>query len=530
MFDYVIVGGGTAACILANRLSADGQHHVLMLEAGGRPTSPWIRIPAGFTKLLVDPEYNWRFETQPEDNVLGRKIAIPRGRGLGGSSLINGMIYVHGQPHDYDRWSDLGATGWSAKTVLPYFKKLETYALATANRGNTGPMHIDQVRERFPIASAILQAAKQAGYPENPDYNGSDQEGFGYYQVAQKDGQRWSVYDGYLKPALQRSNLDVQTQAMVLRLDFDGKRCVGVTYRQEGQIKTVKARKEVILAAGAVQSPQLLEVSGVGDPDRLARLGIPVVHASKEVGENYTDHYATRMNWRVKGAQTLNESTRGLKLLRSVLQYALTRRGVLTLGTGLVHGFVRSRPAVSTPDVQYFFMHASYADAAVRRLDTEPGMTMGVTGLRPSSRGSIHAQSPSMTDGPAICPNFLSTLEDQVCLIEGMKKVRELMQQPAIAKHIVCEMSPGPDVQDDRDWLHFAKENGQTIYHPIGTCRMGSDESAVVDPSLKVKGVMGLRVVDASIFPSMVSGNTQGAVMAVAERASEIILENHREL
>ena len=528
MFDYVIVGGGTAACVLANRLSEGGRFSVLMLEAGGKPTSPWIRIPAGFTKLLVNPVYNWRFETEPEDNVLGRKIAIPRGRGLGGSSLINGMIYVHGQPGDYDQWAALGATGWSADTVLPYFSKLETYAFAQANRGRHGPMHIDLVRERFPIAAAVLAAANQAGYPENPDYNGATQEGFGYYQVAQKDGQRWSVYDGYLKPALTRPNLTVHTDAMVMKLQFEGKQCVGVTYQQGEQLKTVRANKEVIVAAGAVQSPQLLEVSGVGDPERLNRLGIDVVHANAQVGENYRDHYATRMNWRVKGAKTLNQTTRGLSLVRALLQYALRRRGLLTLGTGLVHGFVRSSPAALSPDVQYFFMHASYANAAVRALDTKPGMTMGVTGLRPTSQGSIHAQSADMRQAPAISPNFLATLEDQDCLINGMKIVRALMSQPAIAKHIVAEMNPGNEIQSDADWLHFARENGQTIYHPIGTCRMGSDEQAVVDVRLRLNGVAGVRVVDASVFPSMVSGNTQGAVMAVAERASDLILEDAR--
>jgi choline dehydrogenase-like flavoprotein len=529
MFDYVIVGGGTAACVLANRLTASGKWRVLMLEAGGRPSNPWIRIPAGFTKLLVNPVYNWRFETKPEDNVLGRTIAIPRGRGLGGSSLINGMIYVHGQPTDYDQWAALGATGWSAQTVLPYFTKLENYAFAHDQRGNNGPMHIDQVRERFPIANALLEAAREAGYPENPDYNGAKQDGFGYYQVAQKDGQRWSVFDGYLKPALSRSNLTVETDAMVVKLEFDGKRCVGVTYRQQGELKTIRAGKSVLLAAGAVQTPQLLEVSGIGDPQRLQRLGVGVVHASEQVGENYMDHYATRMNWRVKGAKTLNETTRGLALVRSVLQYAFTRRGILTLGTGLVNGFVRSGPEVATPDVQYFFMHASYANAAVRALDTKPGMTMGVSGLRPTSRGSIHAESADMNQAPAIRPNFLATQADQQCLINGMKIVRDIMTKPAISRYVDHEMSPGEAVDTDEQWLHFARENGQTIYHPIGTCRMGSDAQAVVDPRLRVNGVQGLRVVDASVFPSMVSGNTQGAVMAVAERASDLIIEDDRD-
>ena len=528
MFDYVIVGGGTAACVLANRLSADGQTSVLLLEAGGEPRSPWIRIPAGFSKLLVDPTYNWRFESQPEDNVFGRKIAIPRGRGLGGSSLINGMIYVHGQRGDYDQWADLGATGWSADTVMPYFKKLENYVFATDARGQNGPMHVDQVRQRVPIASAMIDAAVQAGHAENADYNGAEQDGFGYYQVTQKNGQRWSAHDAYLKPALGRSNLRVLTEAFVDKLVFEGKQCTGVTYLRHGERTTVNAKRCVVLCAGAVQSPQLLEVSGIGDPQRLRDLGIQVVHPNAQVGENYIDHYATRMNWRVKRASTLNETTRGWRLLRSVLQYALTKRGILTLGTGLVHGFFRSRPQELTPDVQCFFMHASYANAAVRELDTKPGMTMGVTGLRPTSRGSIHIESADMERPPAIRPNFLSTPEDGQCLVNGMKIVRELMSQPAIEPYVDHEMSPGPKVQSDEDWLHFARANGQTIYHPIGTCRMGSDPEAVVDPRLRVCGVEGLRVVDASVFPSMVSGNTQAAVMAVAERASDLILEDDK--
>ncbi len=528
MFDYILVGGGTAACVLANRLTASGRWRVLVLEAGEEPRSPWIRIPAGFTKLLANPVYNWRFESKPESNVLDRIIAIPRGRGLGGSSLINGMIYVRGQRSDYEQWSSLGATGWSADTVMPYFKKLETYAFSQDGRGHEGPMHIDQVRERFPIASAMIDAAAQAGYPYNPDYNGMKQDGFGYYQVTQQRGQRFSAYDGYLKPALSRTNLQVVTQAMVVKLEFVGKRCVGVTYRKNGHLTTVKAGKSVILAAGAVQSPQLLEVSGIGDPQRLNRLGIGVVHASSQVGENYMDHFATRMNWRVQGASSLNETSRGWRLVRSVLQYALTRRGLLTLGTGLVHGFVRSRADVGTPDIQYFFMHASYADAAVRALDTKPGMTVGVTGLRPTSKGSIHIESADVAQQPAICPNFLDTVEDQRCLIDGMRIMREIMAKPAISQYIHHEMSPGSGIKSDDQWLQFARENGQTIYHPIGTCRMGSDDRAVVDPRLRVCGVRGLRVVDASVFPSMVSGNTQAIVMAVAERASDLILEDAR--
>jgi choline dehydrogenase-like flavoprotein len=527
-YDYVIVGGGTAACVLANRLTAGGQHSVLVLEAGGEPRSPWIKIPAGFTKLLVNPVYNWRFETQPEDNVGGRTIAIPRGKGLGGSSLINGMIYVHGQPADYDRWTALGAKGWSAESLLPYFAKLENYAFAQGVRGHNGPMHIDRVRERFPIAQTLLEAARQAGYPYNEDYNGQEQDGFGYYQVTQRRSQRWSTYDGYLKPALGRSNLTVITHAYVQKVTFEGQRCTGVQYLHKGQQTTVRARQSVILAAGAIQSPQLLELSGIGEPERLQQLGIPVVHASPGVGENYLDHFATRMNWRVRGLQTLNETTRGWRLVRSVLQYLLMRRGILSLGTGLVNGFVRTREGLPGPDVQYFFMHASYANAAVRELDRLPGMTIGVTGLQSTSVGSIHITSPHPDQPPAIRPNFLSTPEDRRSLIEGMKIARAIVEQPAMAPYIVQEMSPGREVQTAAQCLDFARQNGQTIYHPIGTCRMGSDETAVVDPRLCVHGVAGLRVVDASVFPAMVSGNTQAAVMAVAERAADLILEDAR--
>lgn len=527
-FDYVIVGGGTAACVLANRLSANGRDRVLMLEAGTAPKSMWIKIPAGFSKLLVNPVYNWRFETKPEENVLGRTIAIPRGRGLGGSSLINGMIYVHGQPGDYDHWQTLGATGWSAKTLMPYFSKLENYVFATGSRGNTGPVHIEQVRERFPIATQFIEAAREAGFPYNEDYNGSTQEGFGYYQVTQHNYARWSTYDAYLKPALGRSNLQVETNAFVQKVIINGKRCTGVQYRQSGKVAQVHAHKSVILCAGAIQSPQILELSGIGDPERLDALGITVAHASPGVGENYIDHFATRMNWRVKGLSTLNETARGIGLIKPVLQYFLTRRGILSLGTGLVHGFVRTRDNLPGPDVQYFFMHASYANAAVRELDKQPGMTIGVTGLRPTSKGSIHIESPDPEAQPAIRPNFLATHEDQSTIVHGMKIARAIVNQPAMAKYIEKEMNPGVDVDSDADWIHFARQNGQTIYHPIGTCRMGSDDTAVVDPRLRVRGIDGLRVVDASVFPSMVSGNTQAAVMAVAEKACDLILEDSR--
>lgn len=525
-YDYVIVGGGTAACVLADRLTASGEHTVLMLEAGGEPKSMWINIPAGFTRLLNDPFYNWRFQSEPEAGTRGRAISVPRGKGLGGSSLINGMIYVRGQMQDYDAWAAMGAAGWSARDVAPYFKRMENYAGGGEQRGRDGPMHVTQVAERHPLADAWLQAAVQDGQGLNPDYNGEQQDGFGYYQVTQKKGRRWSVVDGYLKPARQRKNLTVQTAAHVLKINVEAVRCTGVTYRQGGQTFTVQAMREVIVAAGAVQTPQILELSGIGQPALLQSLGIALVHAAPRVGENYIDHFATRMNWRVKNTLTLNETAQGWRVPLAAMQYFTRRTGVLTLGTGLVHGFVKTRADLPTPDVQYFFMHASYANAAVRKLDNAPGMTVGVTGLRPTSQGSIHIGSADPLAAPVIRPNFLATAEDRQTLVEGMKIARRLVGQPALAGYVVSEMNPGSDVQGDDQWLDFARGNGQTIYHPVGTCRMGaaSDDNAVVDTHLRFKGLAGLRIVDASVIPAMVSGNTQAAVMMVAERGADLIL------
>lgn len=523
-FDYVIVGGGTAGCVLADRLTASGKYRVLLLEAGGEPTSMWIPIPAGFSKLLTNKKYNWLFKTTPEKNTKDRVISVPRGKGLGGSSLINGMIYVRGQPNDYNAWAAAGATGWGYADVEPYFQRLENYQLGGETRGKSGPFHLDQVHERFPISNAFLKAAVQDGQMLNEDYNSPMQEGFGYYQVNQRNGRRWSAYDAYLKPARSRPNLMIRTGAHVLRLELLGQRCSGVTYKHEGREVTVAASTEVILAAGAIQTPQMLELSGIGRPELLRSLGIPVKHALAGVGENYIDHFATRMNWRVKNTITLNEMARGWRLAREVAKYFTARKGILTLGTGLVHGFVKTLPDLPSPDAQYFMVHASYANAAERILDRAPGMTIGVTQLRPESKGSIHVRSKNPFDQPAICPNFLDSEVDQQCIINSMKLVRRIMSQPAMAHFLEHEMSPGAQVTSDADWLEFARRDGQTIYHPLGTCRMGTDDDAVVDLRLKVKGLAGLRIVDASVMPQMVSGNIQGAVIMVAEKGADLIL------
>lgn len=525
-YDYVIVGGGTAGCVLANRLTTSGKHRVLLVEAGGEPRSPWIQIPAGFSKLLTNPKYNWLFKTEAEEGTNRRVISVPRGKGLGGSTLINSMIYVRGQAQDYDAWCDAGAKGWGAQDVEPYFRKLECYPQGGETRGKHGPLHLSQVNERFPIADAFMQAAMQGGQRLNEDYNSTEQEGFGYYQVNQRDGRRWSAYDAYLKPVRNRPNLTVVTGAHVLRVDLEGMRCVGITYRCDGREVSVRAQLEVILAAGAIQTPQLLELSGIGQPALLQSLGIPVRHALQGVGENYIDHFATRMNWRVKNTVTLNEMSRGWRLAAAVTQYFTQRKGILTLGTGLVHGFVKSRADLPAPDAQYFFVHASYANAAERILDRAPGMTIGVAQLRPESVGSIHAKSADPMQGPSIRPNFLSSEVDRHCIVNSMKLARNIVVQPALAQFIAHEMSPGRKVITDADWLEFARANGQTIYHPLGTCRMWEDEQAVVDSRLRLRGLSGLRVVDASVMPKMVSGNIQAAVMMVAEKGADLILED----
>ena len=526
-YDYIIVGAGSAGCTLANRLTEDPGVRVLLLEAGGKDRHPWIHIPVGYIKTLDMPGLNWRFETEPEAGTHDRAIPIPRGKVLGGSSSINGMVYVRGQPLDYDTWSQLGNRGWSYESVLPYFRKSEHYESSDEPwRGKGGPLNTAVGSERAELLDAIIDAAEQCGYPRNVDYNSGDQEGFGYFQVTQKNGRRWSTAKAFLEPAMGRPNLHLEINAHTTKVILEGTRATGIAYRQGGSERRALAGRAVILSAGAVQSPQLLELSGIGDPAVLGAQGIAVAHALPGVGANYQDHYIVRQTWKVLKNITLNEQTRGLSMAKELLRYAMTRGGIMTFPGGILAGYVATRPEVAGPDVQYTIVHASFKDVKKRIFDRHPGMTIAPCQLRPESRGTIHIKSADPLAAPAIRPNFLSEEVDRRTIIEGMKITRRIVAAPALAPYAGDEIEPGGDVNSDDEWLDYARAKGNTVYHPIGTAKMGGDAMAVVDDRLRVHGIQGLRVIDASIMPTLVSGNTNAPTIMIAEKAADMLKQD----
>jgi len=523
-YDYIIVGAGSAGCVLANRLSEDEGKTVLLLEAGGADHNIFIHIPAGFFKTISNPKVNWLYTTEPEDSSGNRTISWPRGKVLGGSSSINGHLIVRGQREDYDGWRQLGNAGWSFDDVLPYFRKFETAEVGDSDiRGRKGPIRVREPIEQHHLAQTFMDACEEMGLPRNPDYNGATQEGVGFFQYALGDGRRMSTARAFLKPARRRRNLKVVTKAMTTCLIMENGRATGVRFRHDGFEREAQARCEVILSAGSIASPQILERSGIGSGERLREHGVDVVHELPGVGENLQDHYVARFCCRAKDVETFNERARGVRLGWEIFRYAFKRTGLLTTAPGNVSASLKVMPGVATPDVQFAFAPASYVEGQLGVLDNFPGMTCGIWQHRPASRGSIHMASTDPEVQPTIRPNYLSDRIDQKTIVGGLRKARELFAQPTLARFVDVETVPGPDVQTDDELLDFACRTGSTVFHPIGTCKMGTDLMAVVDPELRMHGLNGLRVVDASVMPLMPSANTNAAVLMIAEKAADMI-------
>jgi choline dehydrogenase len=528
-FDYIIVGAGSAGCVLANRLSASGKHTVLLLEAGPRDRNIWIHVPLGYGKLFKEKSVNWMYQTEPEPGLNGRTVFQPRGKVLGGSSSINGLLYVRGQHEDYDRWRQLGNAGWGFDDVLPYFKLAEDQARgADEFHGSGGPLPVSDSRHPDPLSQAFIEAAAETGIAKNPDFNGAAQEGAGWFQTTTRRGRRASTARSYLRPARRRSNLRVETAALAQRIVFEGRRAAAVEYKQGGTLRTARATKEILVCGGAYNSPQLLQLSGVGPADLLQRHGIDVVLDAPGVGADLQDHMQVRIVTRCAQRITLNDiaGSRFRKMMTG-LQYAAFRTGPLTIAAGTSGAFFKTDPRLASPDVQIHFLPFS-TDKMGEALHSYSGFSASVCQLRPESRGSLRIKSADPEVAPEIRINYLATETDRNANVEGLKILRKILQAPALRAFTVEEVEPGPKISSDEELLNFCRLRGSTVYHPTSTCRMGNDPLAVVDARLRLRGLEALRVIDASIMPDLVSGNTNAAIIMIAEKASRMILEDAR--
>jgi choline dehydrogenase len=528
-FDYVIIGGGSAGCVLANRLSKDPQNAVCLLEAGGKDNWIWFHIPVGYLFAIGNPRADWMFKTESEPGLNDRVLNYPRGKVLGGCSAINAMIYMRGQREDYDNWRQMGLDGWGWDDVRPIFRRqLDHYLGESEHHGAGGEWRVDQPRVRWELLDSFIEAAVEAGIPRTTDFNTGSNEGIAYFHVNQKNGRRWSAARGFLRPALSRRNLTVETHAHATRILFEGRRSIGVEIRQNGSVRRILARKEVILSAGAIASPKLLQLSGIGNGSLLQHHGIEVLQHLPGVGENLQDHLQLRPIYRVEGVRTLNEDYRSwTKKGLMALEYALLRRGPLTMAPSQLGAFTRSSPVYATPNLQFHIQPLSL-DKFGEEPHPFPAFTASVCNLRPTSRGSVRLKSADPAEPPSIRLNYLSTVDDQQVAVDSLRQVRRIVSMPALQKYRPQEFKPGAHLTTDDELLTGAREIGTTIFHPAGTAKMGieNDPMAVTDARLRVRGVDGLRVIDASVMPAITSGNTNSPTMMIAEKGAAMILED----
>lgn len=522
-----MVGAGSAGAVVANRLSANPRNKVLLLEAG--PASNiWSRIPIGYAKTLHNPDVNWRYSAEPEESTRGRRLYVPRGKILGGTSTINGMAFVRGQAQDFDTWAQMGNTGWSYRDVLPCFKRMESYSEGEDEfRGGDGPLRVTNPEPNDPLYKALIEAAAEVGIQHNPDYNGTHQGGIAMSQASIADGRRMSTAHCYLDPIRQRQNLHIVTNALTQKVELDGRRCVGVTYAIGNKNQFARAHNDVIICAGSINSPQLLELSGIGQPERLRDLGIEVQLGLGGVGENLRDHYAPRTRWAIAAkGYTFNDRGRGLGLVNQALRYAISRDGMLSMVAAPIRAFVCSREGLETPDLLLGWVPMLYEPGP--KLSKQSGMTCYAHPMRPESKGHIHVASADPREPPKIYYNFLSASIDAHLTVQAIRIARSIMNANALAHLGVSEMAPGQDLIEDDEILDWVKDVGETTYHPVGTCKMGIDTMAVVDPQLRVRGIDGLRVADASIMPTLTSGNTNAPSIMIGEKAAELILSSNQ--